>query len=325
MSQNTVLFLSLVFLAAFLLTISLSTSVFGENRQARKRLRSRIGDLTDDGNTAAVGAIKLRRDSLGSLSPLERSLESLPILDDLQLFIKQSGNKVLAYRFVAISIAAGLFGAIFAWIAAHSALVMFLGLVGGASIPYFKIRHDRNKRLDLFEEQLPDAIDVMKRALQAGYPFNEALHLVQDELADPIAEEFGETFAELTYGSDPKHALLNLLNRVPSVNVMALVTSILVQRESGGNLVEILSKLSKLIRERFKFHRKIKTLSAEGRMSAWVLSMVPFVLFAILWFTAHGYLDPLFEEPDGHKLLAGGGIGMVVGIFWISRLIRIEV
>ena len=141
----------------------------------------------------------------------------------------------------------------------------------------------------------------------------------------PIAEEFEMTFNDISYGSDVRRAMLALLERVPSVTVMALVTSILVQKETGGNLAEVLEQIAKVIRGRFRFQRKVKTLTAEGRMSAWVLSLVPLFLFAVIWITTPDYLPLLVEDPRGHSMVIYGCISAVVGIAWIRRIIRIEV
>jgi tight adherence protein B len=142
---------------------------------------------------------------------------------------------------------------------------------------------------------------------------------------DPVAHEFGLTFNEISYGNDVRRALLGLLSRVPSVTVMALVTSILVQKETGGNLAEVLEQIAKVVRGRFRFHRKVKTLTAEGRMSAWVLATVPMILFATIWTTTPDYLPILIEDPRGQNLIIYGAISGVIGIAWIRRIIRIEV
>jgi tight adherence protein B len=201
----------------------------------------------------------------------------------------------------------------------------FLGLAMGGGLPFFKIFRDRANRIQVFEEQLPDAIDMVKRALRAGHPFSGAIKLVADEMDDPVAGEFGTTFADINYGNDSRRAMLGLLQRVPSVTVMALVTSVLVQRETGGNLAEILERISAVIRGRFKLQRKVKTLSAEGRMSAWILALVPLVLFAVIWVTTPEYLPMLLEEEAGKKMIIYGAISSIVGIFWIKKIIRIEV
>jgi tight adherence protein B len=197
--------------------------------------------------------------------------------------------------------------------------------VAGLVIPCVVILGDRRKRIEKFEEQLPDAIDSMKRALRAGHPFSAALKLVSEDMDDPVAREFELTFADISYGNDLRRAMLGLLQRMPSVTVMALVTSVLVQKETGGNLAEILEQISSVIRSRFRFQRKVRSLSAEGRLSAWILAMTPFVLFVIISVTTPTYLPVLLEDATGQKLV-GFAFGMgVIGILWIRRVIRIEV
>jgi tight adherence protein B len=149
--------------------------------------------------------------------------------------------------------------------------------------------------------------------------------MVSEEMADPIAKEFGLTFSDLNYGNDVRHAMLGLLERVPSMNVMAFVTSILVQKETGGNLTELLSKISTVIRGRFKLNRKIRTLSAEGRMSSWVLTLIPFILFIMIMVTTPTYLVILTESPQGMKLIMISSGVMIIGIYWLRRIIRLEV
>ena len=142
---------------------------------------------------------------------------------------------------------------------------------------------------------------------------------------DPVAAEFGTTFADINYGNDVRRAMMGLLHRVPSVTVMALVTSVLVQRETGGNLAEILDRIASVVRGRFKLQRRVKTLSAEGRMSAWILALVPFVLFAVVWVTTPEYLPVLLEEEAGKKMIIYAAVSGVIGMFWIRKIIRIEV
>ena len=157
----------------------------------------------------------------------------------------------------------------------------------------------------------------MKRAISTmSWPYSSY---------DPVAREFELTFADINYGNDLRRAMLGLLQRVPSLTVMALVTAVLVQKETGGNLAEILDQISNVIRGRFKFYRRVKTLSAEGRLSAWILTMVPFALFAVISMTTPEYLPVLLEDPTGQKLVIFGFVMMVAGIYWIRRIIRIEV
>jgi tight adherence protein B len=211
------------------------------------------------------------------------------------------------------------------WAFSRMAWVMLASLGIGFALPFLKLMNERKKRLAKIDEQLPDAVDVMKRALRAGHPFSSAVRLVAEDMSNPIAQEFQTTFADLNYGNDVRRALLGLLVRAPSVSMMAVITSVLVQKETGGNLAEIFDQISRVIRSRFRFGRKVRTLSAEGRMSAWILTLTPIVLFAIIWVTSPSYLPVLLDHPLGRKLLMFAGFMGIVGILWMRKIIRIEV
>jgi tight adherence protein B len=324
MLNGQLLFIIMVFVTVFLLMQGLVVPVFGESAQTRKRLQQRLDGI--DKREGADSYQSLLRDKyLKKLSPLARMLENLPLMQNLARKIEQSGHSYLAHRVVLFSVVMGLLAIYTVWITTRLPVVSIVVGFIIAWAPFLKIRRDRNARMAKFEEQLPDAIDVMKRALRAGHPFSSALKLVADDMDDPVAAEFEMTFNDISYGNDVRRALLGLLSRVPSVTVMALVTSIMVQKETGGNLAEVLEQISKVIRGRFRFQRKVKTLTAEGRMSAWVLALVPLVLFATIWITTPDYLPILIEDPRGHNLIIYGAISGVIGIAWIRRIIRIEV
>jgi tight adherence protein B len=324
MTSGSQLFILMVFVTVILLMQGLVVPVFGESAKTRKRLRKRISEIEAAGDDEALSSL-LRAKYLRSLSPLERRLESLPAMEALARRIEQSGHKILAYRLVALSLAIGVVAAISSWLYFRLPVASVGAGLMATYLPFMKISMDRVKRMQLFEEQLPDAIDTMKRALRAGHPLGASIKLVAEELDNPVAEEFEMTFGDINYGNDVRRAMLGLLSRVPSVTVMALVTSILVQKETGGNLAEILEKISVVIRGRFKFQRKVKTYSAEGRMSAWVLAMVPLVLFVTLWTTTPDYLPVLLEDERGQKMIVFGCFSGVIGILWIRKILRIEV
>lgn len=267
----------------------------------------------------------LRQKYLTRLSPLEAWLEQLPFMATLTQMIEQAGHEYRAYRVLLLGLvlaaAAGMLAWLFFpywWLALAAAFVAFW-------LPLLKITHDRGKRFAQFEEGLPDALEAMCRALRAGHPFNETLRLVAEEHKGPVAHEFGLTFADINYGNDVRRAMLGLLERMPSMTVMMLVTSILIHRETGGNLTEVLERLSNLIRGRFRFQRKVKTMSAEGRMSAWVLVAIPFLLAAAIIITSPDYLTLLIKDPTGQMLVMGAFGSMLVGIFWIRKIIRIQI
>lgn len=324
MSDGMIFFVVLVFATVFLLVQGLGTPVFGESAQARKRLKKKLSDIESANEEEAYSSI-LREKYLRKLAPWERQLERIPKMEALAAFIEQSGSKYLSYRVVTLSIVLAVVAALTAWIVLRIWYAPIIAAIVAAYLPFMKISSDRKTRMAAFEEQLPDAIDTMARALRAGHPFPAALKMIGDEFDDPVAHEFGLTFGDINYGNDVRRAMLGLLGRIPTVTVMALVTAVLVQKESGGNLAEILQRISSVIRGRFKLNRKVITLSAEGRMSAWVLAMVPLVLFVVLMITSPDYLPALVDDARGQKMIVGSMVSAAIGIFWIKKILRIEV
>ena len=322
--SGTTIFVIMIFVTVFLLFQGMTVPVFGESANARKRLQKRLQEL-DSGDDEESYQSLLRKKYLKKLTPIERSLESLPFMENIANTIEQAGYTILAYRLVLLSIVLGITGVVLAWTTLRMPLVAVMAGGIGTFIPYSVVRRARAMRMQKFEEQLPDAIDIMKRALRAGHPFTSTLKLVATDMDKPVAEEFEMTFNDISYGSDVRRAMLGLLERVPSVTVMALVTSILVQKETGGNLAEVLEQIAKVIRGRFRFQRKVMTLTAEGRMSAWVLALVPLVLFAVIWITTPSYLPILLEDPRGHNMIVYGFVSGLIGMAWIRKIIRIEV
>lgn len=324
MSAGIIIFIVLVAGAVFALSQGLVVPAFGDQARTRRLLERRLSKIEADSGEPSVASL-LREKYLRDLSPLQRQLESLPLMESLARFIEQSGGKLLGHQFVIVSALLAVAAAVLAGVLLQNALAAAGAAVLGALLPWVRLRWLRQRRFEQLEMQLPDAIDVIRRALRAGHPFGAAVKLVADDLEQPIAREFELTFADINYGNDSRRALLGLLARVPSVTMMSFVTAVLVQRETGGNLAEILEQISKVVRSRFKFQRKVRTLSAEGRMSAWVLALVPIVLFGVISVTQPTYLPVLVHNPTGQKLIyAAIGLGFV-GMLWIRKLLRIEV
>ncbi|SDZ19144.1 type II secretion system F family protein [Pseudomonas sp. NFIX28] len=323
-SEFILAFLGMVFTAIFLLSQSLTVPVFGEAGKVRKRIRSRLDLLERASNLENMQSV-LRQKYLRRLSPLEARLEQLPAMEALAQMIEQAGHEYRAYRVLMLSLVLMLGTGMTLWIFTQLWWVALPAAVVAFWLPVLKISRDRTQRFAKFEEQLPDALDAMCRALRAGHPFNETLQLVADEHKGPVAHEFGLTFSDINYGNDVRRAMLGLLERMPSMTVMMLVTSVLIHRETGGNLTEVLERLSSLIRGRFRFQRKVKTLSAEGRLSGWILVAMPFVLAAGIVLSSPTYLPLLINEPLGQKMVLGAFMAMLIGIFWIRKIIRIQV
>jgi tight adherence protein B len=323
-SSTPVFFLVMVFVSVFLLVYSFVVPVFGAERKAARRLKKRLQAVAMQRRHKGAAAM-LREKYLRELSPLERWLESLPGMDRLSLYIEQAGRQVPAYRLTLLALGLSVVAGWLTFTLLHQPLLAALAAVAGLGTPFFRISMLRSQRLMKFEEQLPEALDVMVRALKAGHPFSGTLQLVSEEMNDPIAREFGITFADINYGLDVKQAFLNLLERVPNMTLMTMVTAVVVQRETGGNLAETLTKISSVIRGRFRLSRRVRTLSAEGRLSAWILAMIPFVLFIVIMVTTPSYLPVLMQEPTGQKIIGVAFFLQVVGILWIRRVINIEV
>lgn len=324
MDKNTlIIFLLLVAGAVFLLSQLILVPSFGTRSVESRRIKERLKKVTVAANSGEYSLV--RQKYLRELSSLERFLESLPGTEAINDLIQQAGKTYPAYRIILATILFALLAALIAWyFTSHFIATGVAAIIAGA-LPMAKLKSDRKKRLDLFEEQLPEALDMMTRALRAGYPFNEAMHYIAEEMQDPIAHEFGITFEEINYGRDVRQAFNYLLMRVPSTNLIAATTAILIQRETGGNLAELLDKISDILRKRFRFQRRVKTLTAENRMSAWVLSLLPFIVFLAISLRTPSYMKPLLTTPTGHIILGVGLVLQVIGAFWVRKQINFDI
>jgi tight adherence protein B len=197
--------------------------------------------------------------------------------------------------------------------------------VGAGLLPLLYILRKRAKRMFKIVEQLPDALDLISRALRAGHAFPSGLQMVGEETQDPIAGEFRIVHDEINFGVSVPAALTNLANRVPSPDMRHFVMAVLIQRETGGNLTELLANISTLIRERMKLLLKIRVLSAEGKLSAWILCILPFVLAGIINVLNPRFMSVLWTDPLGLKMIYAALIFMGVGALWMRKIIRIRV
>ena len=323
MSDQTIVIL-MIFAIVFLMAQSFVRPIMGNSARARQRLRERIRNLSGD-QQADRHLSLVRERYLKDLSPLEVRLLALPGMDRLQTLIDQSGVEMLPYRLVLICIGAGAAGVgVGAWFLGPTPFLALIGAIGTA-LPILLLQRKRTQRLDLFEEQLPDALTVMSRAMRAGLPFTEALRLVSQELKEPVAKEFGIVFTEINYGGDARSALLEMLERVPTVAVMSMVTAILIQRDSGGNLAELLDKLATVVRQRFRFQRSVRTLTAENRLGAWLVSLMPFFMAGAISTINPEFFAMLTEDPVGRELILWAFGLMLVGVVWLRIIVKVDV
>jgi len=187
------------------------------------------------------------------------------------------------------------------------------------------LHYKRKKRIRKFEEQLPEVLDLIARSLKAGHAFSSGLRLVTEEMEEPVSSEFEKTLNEINFGISTQDALVNLANRIPLDDLRFFVISVNLQRETGGNLAEILENLGRLIRERFKLNGHVRVLSAQARLSSYILTAIPFIVGLGLNFIAPKFFEPFFENPSGKYILGLGVVWMIIGIIAMKKLVRIRV
>ncbi|MDF0535675.1 type II secretion system F family protein [Shewanella sp. A32] len=325
MFSNEVIFLGLIFIAVIFLSQALFLPVYSPQRANTSLVRKRLKKLSEEAGDKNFETSLLRRNRLSKVGVIGRALERIEFIENLSDRLELADYKLLGHQFLLMAVGSALVLGIGSWFYLREPLAG--GFVGIVTIMlfYFKLNRDITKRMDAIESSFPDALDVIRRALQAGYSFSDAIKLVTEEMQGPLAKEFSLMFANINYSKDTKRALLGFIERVPSVSAMAFASAVMVQKETGGNLAENIENLSTVIRQRFTFRRRVKTLSAEGRLSAWILILLPFVLFAVIYIQTPGYVAELTGTEDGRRLLIWGAIGMVVGGLWIRKLIRIDI
>jgi tight adherence protein B len=291
-----------------------------EAERVARRLRNAIGD---NGSELAVSITKER--VLSRDPSLQKMLQRLPGIMQLDRLLLQTGRSMNAAQLLTLMLGCWLTGVV---VLGGTQLPlpgrMVLGL-GFAALPLLEANRAKRKRLTKIEAMLPDALDMMSRAMRAGHAFPTALKMVGDELADPLGGEFRSVFDEVNFGVSMPDALMNLATRVPSTDLRYFVIAVLIQRETGGNLTDLLTSISTIIRDRLKLLGQVKVMSAEGRMSAWVLGALPFVVGGAISLFNPESLTPLFTDPIGRTMLYVSGGLMVAGIFAIRNITQVRV
>jgi len=289
-----------------------------------QRLEQRLRNLSAGRHGTEVGSL-LKERRLSETPWLERALLAVPRVSSIDRLLEQAGTTMTVARFMLVTALAG--AAMFLVLLALRTPFLFAVIAGAIAsvVPLLVVLRKRSKRLHKFDEQLPDALDLLSRALRAGHAFPSGMQMVATEAVDPIATEFQITFEEINYGVSVGDAMLNLATRVPSIDLRYFVISVLLQRETGGNLAELLNNLSTLIRERFKLLGKIRVLSAEGKLSAYILIALPFATAAMILLVNPKFMSVLWTDPAGLNLVYGAVLMMIVGAFWMSRIVKIRV
>ena len=318
------IFAIMAFVAVVLLAESLYMLWNSYKGPEAKRIEQRLRALSASADRTEQSAL-LKNRMLSEVPIMERLLLRIPRIGNIDRVIEQSGVETTVGKLLALSALFGVTG-YFALSFINLYVLVQIGIASAILLlPYTYIQWKRSKRLRKIEQQLPDTLDLIGRAMRAGHALSSGLSMVGDEMTDPVATEFRLTNDEINYGVSMQQALLNLSNRVPITDLRYFVVAVLIQREAGGNLTEVLDNLSKLIRERLKFHAKIKVLSTEGRMSAWVLGVLPFALAGLLNFANHDFISILWTDPAGIQITKVVLFIMAVGAIWLYKLVQVRV
>jgi tight adherence protein B len=294
------------------------------HRTLKRRLRGGSGkpqDLPKGHETAGI----LRQRKLSDLPWFQAFLESMTNLGGLEKLLQQANSHMPVGVFVLLSGVCGGIGVLIAILKDYG-LVYAIGFgFLGLALPWLAIKRKRKQRFKEFERQLPEALDLMARSLRAGHAFSVGMKMIGDEFPDPIGPEFSRTVEEISFGIDVPQAMNNLNDRVISTDLKFFVTALVVQRETGGNLAEIIEAISRLIRQRFELLGRVKALSAEGRMSGIILFCMPLVMAGVLWFMNEPYMRILIEDEIGQVMAIGGALLMMVGAYVMKNMCDIKV
>jgi len=290
-------------------------------QRVARRLQLMSGTQGRSGERISI--LKQRRYSRQEF--LDRLLHRIETAHRIDRLLLQSGMRWTVGQFLFATCAAGAAGAFLALRWPLPLLVRVAICLACAAVPLLHVRRARVRRLLRIEEQLPDAADFIARALRAGHAFSNVLQIVGNELAEPLSGEFRIAREEINYGVPMGEALLGMAARIPLTDLRYLIIAVLIQRETGGNLAEILGNISHIIRARLKLAAQVRVLSAEGRMSAWILGLLPFVVGGMLVLVNPDYVSMLWLDPTGVKLLWVAGAMLAVGVVWIRRVIHIHI
>lgn len=292
----------------------------------RARLRQRLAEaLLHSAHTENPDVVLARNELLSEIPTLNRLFIRLQVATRLKRMLDQADLHITVTRLLMFSAMAGILAALATSVVVVSTLLIGLSGLIAATVPLIHVWWTRKKRFDRFLENLPDALDLMSRALSAGHAFSEALHMVSTEMPEPIATEFRKTYEEQNLGLSLKLALENLIQRVPLLDLRMCVTAVLIQRETGGNLAEILEKVAYTIRERFRIMGDLKTLTTSSRMSAWILCGLPiFVAIGVTGMNPE-YMSILWKDQRGHVLIAVAMFMQVTGMLIVRKILNIKI
>ena len=316
----------LVFVFALFLVLGAYLLATHSSDQKRARLQKRLSEaLLHSAHTEDIDVVLARNELMSEIPWMNQMLINIQATLHLKRMLDQADLHITPSRLLMFSFMAGMLGGLAASVLTVFIPLMVLAGLACASIPLIHVWYKRKKRFDKFLEQLPEALDLVSRALSAGHAFSEALHMISVEMPEPIATEFRKTYEEQNLGLSIKLALENLTQRIPLLDLKMCVTAILIQRETGGNLAEILEKVAYTIRERFRILGDLKTLTTSSRMSAWLLCGLPIFVALAVTFLNPDYMSVLWKDPRGHYLIALALFMQITGMLIVRKILRIQI
>jgi tight adherence protein B len=316
----------LVFVFALFLVLGAYLLATHGTDKKRVRLQKRLSEaLMHSAHTEDVEVVLARNELMSEIPWINRTLISMQSALQLKRMLDQADLHITPSRLLMFSFMAGLLGALAASVLTVFIPLMILAGLVTASIPFLHVWYKRKKRLEAFLEHLPDTLDLMSRALSAGHAFPESLHMVSLEMPEPIATEFRKAYEEQNLGLSMKLALENLTQRIPLLDLKMCVTAVLIQRETGGNLAEILEKVAYTIRERFRILGDLKTLTTSSRMSAWLLCGLPIFIAVVVTIMNPDYMSVLWKDQRGHYLIAAALFLQITGMLIVRKILNIKI
>lgn len=315
-----------VFLACLFVVYALYLITSRKSDAKRALLDERLAEAIRSSAHSSDLEVQLAREELLSEIPwVNRSPIKLQVTGRIKRLIDQADLQITVMRLVLFSLTAGVLAFLAASMLTTNYLVMILFGLIAAVTPFAYIMRKRKKRMNKFLQLLPDALDLMSRGLSAGHAFTESLQMVATEMPEPIASEFRKTYDQQNLGLSLKLALENFIQRMPLLDLRMCVTAVLIQRETGGNLAELLEKVAHTIRERFRIMEDLKTLTLSSRWSAWLLCALPIFLAFYISMMNPGYMDVMWRDPRGHKLIAAAAIMQVLGMLMVQKIMKIKI
>jgi len=316
----------LVFIFALFLVLGAYLAATHSTDSKRKKLQKRLSEaLLHSAHTEDIDVILARNELMSEIPALNRLLVRVHTALQLKRMLDQADLHITPSRLIMFSAMAAILALLAVSVISVSLPLIILGGVVAAMLPFLHVWWKRRQRFNQFLEHLPDALELMSRALSAGHAFSEALHMVAEEMPEPISGEFRKTYEEQNLGLSLKLALENLMERIPLLDLRMCVTAVLIQRETGGNLGEILEKVSYTIRERFRIMGDLKTLTTSSRLSAWLLCGLPIFVAIAVTFMNPDYMAVLWKDPRGHYLIAAALSMQITGMLIVRKILNIKI